>query len=332
MGTASGGRTVTVTNTGTAAASISSITAASQFGQTNNCGASLAAGASCTVTVTFTPTSAGAKSGNLTVNSNATNPALSVGLTGTGTTVQQPATLSANPGTITFPDTAVGGSVTRTTQISNTGGTTASISSVTVAGTGFSLSANGCGTALAAGASCTVTVAFAPTSAGARTGTLTVSSSASNPSLSVGLSGTGTTATPTNLALNRPVTASQVQNYVPGNAVDGDANSYWESANNAFPQAITVDLGSTAALTSIVLKLPSAWGARTQTLSVLGSADGSSFSTLVASAAYQFSPPSNTVTITLPANTSARYVRLNITANTGWPAGQLSDFQVIGTR
>ncbi|GAA1601719.1 ThuA domain-containing protein [Catellatospora bangladeshensis] len=332
VGTASGGRTVTVTNTGTAAASISSITAASQFGQTNNCGASLAAGASCTVTVTFTPTSAGAKSGNLTVNSNATNPALSVGLTGTGTTVQQPATLSANPGTITFPDTAVGGSVTRTTQISNTGGTTASISSVTVAGTGFSLSANGCGTALAAGASCTVTVAFAPTSAGARTGTLTVSSSASNPSLSVGLSGTGTTATPTNLALNRPVTASQVQNYVPGNAVDGDANSYWESANNAFPQAITVDLGSTAALTSIVLKLPSAWGARTQTLSVLGSADGSSFSTLVASAAYQFSPPSNTVTITLPANTSARYVRLNITANTGWPAGQLSDFQVIGTR
>ncbi|MFD0598538.1 choice-of-anchor D domain-containing protein [Catellatospora coxensis] len=329
VGTTSGGSTVTITNTGTAAASISAVSASSQFAA-SGCTGTLNAGASCTVTVTFSPTSAGAKTGTLTVASNASNPSLTVNLTGTGTTVQTPATLSANPASIAYPNTNVGSTVTRTTQISNTGGTTASISSVTVSGTGFSLSANGCGSALAPGANCTVTVAFAPTSAGGKTGTLTVASSASNPSLAVGLTGTGTTVTSSNLALGKPVTAGHVQNYVPGNAVDGDANSYWESPNNAFPQSITVDLGGSASLSSIVLKLPSAWGARTQTLSVLGSTNGSTFTTIVGSAAYQFTPSGNTVTITLPANTTARHVRLTFTANTGWPAAQLSDFQVIG--
>ena len=64
------------------------------------------------------------------------------------------------------------------------------------------------------------------------------------------------------------------------------------------------------------------------TLSVLGSTDGSTWSTVKASASYAFAPASNnTVTITFTATTQ-RYFRLNITANTGWPAGQLSGFQV----
>ncbi|MEV0456599.1 ThuA domain-containing protein [Catellatospora methionotrophica] len=329
VGTTSGGSTVTVTNTGGTAAVVSAVSASSQFAA-SGCVGTLNAGASCTVTVAFSPTSAGAKTGTLTVASNASNPSLTVGLTGTGTTVQTPAMLAANPTSIAFPNTTVGSTVTRTTQIGNTGGTTASISSVTVSGTGFTLSANGCGSALAPGANCTVTVAFNPATAGAKTGTLTVASSASNPTLSVALTGTGTTATSSNLALGKPVTAGHVQNYVPGNTVDGDANSYWESPNSAFPQSITVDLGGSATLSSVVLKLPSAWGARTQTLSVLGSANGSTFTTIVGSAAYQFNPAGNTVTITLPANTTARHVRLTFTANTGWPAAQLSDFQVIG--
>jgi hypothetical protein len=79
-----------------------------------------------------------------------------------------------------------------------------------------------------------------------------------------------------------------------------------------------------------VLDLPPAtsWSTRTQTLSVRGSTNGSSFSTIVGPAGYTFNPATgNTVTITFP-SASARYVRLTITANTGWPAGQLSEFQV----
>ncbi|MEW1825129.1 discoidin domain-containing protein [Streptomyces sp. NPDC088196] len=139
----------------------------------------------------------------------------------------------------------------------------------------------------------------------------------------------------TNLAKGRPATASGSQDvYTPGKAVDGDANTYWESANNAFPQAWTVDLGSNQAVRRLVLKLPpsSAWGARTQTLSVLGSTDGSAYSTVVGSTGYRFDPASgNTVTLALPSGTNLRYLRLNVTANSGWPAAQFSEVEAYQT-
>ncbi|MGK5523157.1 discoidin domain-containing protein, partial [Micromonospora sp. URMC 107] len=115
--------------------------------------------------------------------------------------------------------------------------------------------------------------------------------------------------------------------------VDGNANTYWESANNAFPQSLTVDLGTSRTVSRVVLKLPpsSAWQTRTQTLSVLGSTTGSSFTTLKASAGYTFDPATgNTVTVTLAA-TSQRYLRLTFTGNSSWPAGQLSEFEVYSS-
>ncbi|MGI5212354.1 discoidin domain-containing protein [Plantactinospora sp. CA-290183] len=134
-----------------------------------------------------------------------------------------------------------------------------------------------------------------------------------------------------NLAAGRPVVAgSHTQGYVPGNVVDGNADTYWESANNAFPQSLTVDLGTTRSVSRVVLKLPpaAAWATRSQTLSVLGSTDGGSFSTVRSSSAYTFNPAAgNTATVTFPA-TSQRYLRLSFTANTGWPAAQLSEFEV----
>ena len=63
VGTTSSAQTVTVTNPGTTAASMSSIGVTGPFAQTNTCGTSLAAGASCTVSVTFAPTAAGAATG-----------------------------------------------------------------------------------------------------------------------------------------------------------------------------------------------------------------------------------------------------------------------------
>ncbi|SCG79856.1 Pectate lyase superfamily protein [Micromonospora echinaurantiaca] len=142
-----------------------------------------------------------------------------------------------------------------------------------------------------------------------------------------------TTPPPTggNLALGRPVTAtSSTQNYVATNAVDGAAASYWESANNAFPQTLTVDLGANRAVDRVVLKLPAGWERRTQTLSVLGSTDGSAWATLAGPAGRTFDPASgNTASIALPAG-DRRYVRLSFTGNTGWPAGQVAEFEVYG--
>ncbi|MFF7170634.1 discoidin domain-containing protein [Streptomyces pseudovenezuelae] len=138
-----------------------------------------------------------------------------------------------------------------------------------------------------------------------------------------------------NLAKGRPATATGSQDvYTPGKAVDGDANSYWESANNAFPQSWTVDLGAAEPVRRLVLKLPpqSAWQARTQTVTVLGSTDGSTYSTVVGAQGYRFDPATgNTATVALPGSTSLRYLRLSVSANTGWPAGQFSEVEAYRT-
>ncbi|MGW0331891.1 discoidin domain-containing protein [Streptomyces sp. NPDC003011] len=138
-----------------------------------------------------------------------------------------------------------------------------------------------------------------------------------------------------NLVRGRPATATGSQDvYTPGKAADGDAASYWESANHAFPQSWTVDLGASEQVRRLVLKLPpsSAWGARTQTLSVQGSTDGTAYSTVVAAQGYRFDRATgNTVTVALPSGTNLRHLRLSATANTGWPAAQLSEVEAYQT-
>ncbi|MEV4371995.1 discoidin domain-containing protein [Nonomuraea sp. NPDC049637] len=130
-----------------------------------------------------------------------------------------------------------------------------------------------------------------------------------------------------NLAAGKPVTVSSTTDvYGGGNATDGDQATYWESANNAFPQWIQVDLGSAVSVNEVVLKLPSTWEPRTQTLTVQGGTEGSPLTTLSASAVRTFAPAA---TITFTAAT-VRYVRVTVTANTGWPAAQVSEFEVRG--
>ncbi|SFF31636.1 F5/8 type C domain-containing protein [Actinacidiphila alni] len=137
-----------------------------------------------------------------------------------------------------------------------------------------------------------------------------------------------------NLALGKPTSeSSHTQVYGSANTTDGNADTYWESANNAFPQWLQVDLGATTTVTRLVLKLPppTAWATRTQTISVQA---GTSIplTTQLPAQNYTFNPASgNTVTITLPTAITARYVRLTITANTGWPAAQLSELEVYST-
>jgi hypothetical protein len=242
------------------------------------------------------------------------------------------AALSASPSSLSFGSVAVGStSGAQTVTVSNPGSSAAPVSSVSVSGP-FAQT-NACGAAIAAGGSCTVGVTFTPAASGTASGTLSVASSAPGSPLTVALSGTGTSAN-TNLARNHPVTASgSTQTYVPANAVDGNTSSYWESTDNALPQWFQVDLGSPVTVSRIVMDLPpsTAWGARTQTITIQGSTDGTTYTTLVPSAGYTFNPATgNTVTGTFnPA--SIRYLKLTFTANTGWPAGQLSELQAYAS-
>ncbi|HEY1704552.1 MAG TPA: choice-of-anchor D domain-containing protein [Trebonia sp.] len=325
-GSTSAAQSVTVANPTSAAAPVSSISASGPFAQTNNCGSSIAANSSCTVNVTFSPTTTGTSAGSVTINAGGvTN---TVSLTGTGTAPGP--VLSASPTSLSFPSTLVGDTAaSQTVTVTNTGTTGATVSGVAV--TGAFSQTNNC-TTIAVSGTCTVTVKFTPTAA-TNTGTLTVNSNANNNPVTVGLSGSGITPT-TNIALNRPVTASSdYESYAPANVTDGNTSTYWESADGAgYPQTITVDLGSAQSIGSVTLDLPpsTAWSTRTETLSVLGSTNDTTFSQLVGSAGYTFNPSTgNTVTISLPSGTSDRYVELSFTGNTGWSAAQLSEFEVF---
>ena len=325
-GTTSAAQTVTVSNPVNSAAAVSSISVSGPFAETNNCGSSIAANGSCTVSVTFTPTASGSATGSLTVNAGGVTD--TVALSGSG--IAPGPELGANPASLSFPGTIQGNSsATQSVTITNSGTSAATVSGVSVSGP-FSQT-NNC-SSLAVGASCTATVTFTPTAGGTASGTLTVTSNANNSPTTVGLSGSGIGAT-TNIATSATFTASSsASSYPATNADDGNTSTYWESLDGAaYPQTLTAKFNQSYPLGSVTLTLPpaTAWSTRTETLSVLGSTNGSTWTTLVPSAPYTFNPASgNTVSFGLPANSNYQYLQLSFTANTGWTAAQLSEFEV----
>jgi len=194
LGTTSTAQPVTLSNTGNAALAISSIAVSGDFGQSNNCGASIAAGSSCTINVTFTPTATGTRTGLLTVTDNSNGVAGSTqtaSLSGTGTT-STGGTMSVSPTSLSF-----GPHVLNTTSgiyyvlVSNTGTSPLSMGATT---SGDFAANSTCPNPLNIGASCKVNVTFTPAALGKRTGTLTVTSNASNSPQTVALAGTGVAA------------------------------------------------------------------------------------------------------------------------------------------
>jgi hypothetical protein len=185
VGTTSTSQPVTLSSVGETALSVNSISAAGDFGQTNNCPASLPNGQSCTIQVTFTPTARGTRSGTLSVADNSTSSPEQVSVSGTGTAPV--AALSRT--SLAFGSQILNVPVSNPVSLSNTGDATLAISSI-AAGGDFSQT-NDCGTSLAPLAHCTITVTFQPTASGARLGSLTFTDSAADSPQSVSLSGTG---------------------------------------------------------------------------------------------------------------------------------------------
>ncbi|HEV2378201.1 MAG TPA: choice-of-anchor D domain-containing protein [Terriglobia bacterium] len=189
VGTSSAPQTVTLTNTGSATLNISGVTTGPDYSQTNTCASSVAAGASCTLTVTFTPTTAGTFSESLTMTDNATDSPETVSLSGTGTAPSA----GLSPGSLTFAGQQVGtSSAAQNVTLTNTGSAVLTITSIVSSGD-FS-ETNTCGTSLAAGASCAMSITFTPTTTGTRTGAVTIADNASGSPQTVSLTGTGTAA------------------------------------------------------------------------------------------------------------------------------------------
>lgn len=100
--------------------------------------------------------------------------------------------LTASPSSMNFGTIQVASSQTQYVTLTNSGGSSVTISQATVTGNGFGLSGFAAPETLAAGQSLTLTIAFVPTLSGTSSGTLTFTSNASDPTLGVLLSGTGT--------------------------------------------------------------------------------------------------------------------------------------------
>ena len=168
-------KSVTLTNNGSATLNISSITISGDYAiSANTCGSTLAVGANCKVSVTFTPTATGARKGTLSFNDNAPGSPQTVALTGTGIS------LALTPTTWNFGSVNVGQqSASKSFTLTNE--TSSSVSSVVVslAGTNpgqYQITSNGCGSTLSGHSSCSISVVFKPTITGSLPAQLKVTS------------------------------------------------------------------------------------------------------------------------------------------------------------
>jgi hypothetical protein len=189
INTLSASKGVKLTSTGTTALTISKIAATAPFSQTNNCGTSLAPGVSCTINVTFLPTTTGALKGTLTVTDNSPGNPQTVTLSGAGTVVR------FSPTSLNFGNQASGtSSLPLNITMTNVGGTPVSVAKIGITGlqAGSFSQTNNCGTSLAGGGSCTIKVTFTPQIKGVLKANVSVSDNGGGSPQVVGLTGTGT--------------------------------------------------------------------------------------------------------------------------------------------
>jgi hypothetical protein len=182
---------VTITNSGSTSITISSAsitgTGYTMSGLTTPL--TLTAGQTAILKVTLAPTAAGTATGNVAINSNASNATLNIPLTAT---VAAPGSVTATPSSVSFGSVQVGNTQLVSETLKNPGGTSVTISSAAVTGSAFTVSGLTLPMTLAAGQSFTFGMNYTPTGTGASSGSLLITSNATIPNLTLTLSGTGT--------------------------------------------------------------------------------------------------------------------------------------------
>ena len=339
VGTGGTPQSVTLTNTGTVALTPGSISIngnSQDFFATGCTGQSIAAGSSCTIQVTFTPQATGVRLAQMIVAANISGGQLAVGLSGTGVASSG---VSLTPGSLSFGLVKSGTtSATQPAQLVNTGSSSVSISSVTVAQP-FVLFSNSCGATLSANCSCQVTIAFAPVQAGSATGVLTFVDSAGTQT--VQLSGTGAavaTDTLSATAIAFPATASgqvsAAKSVTISNSGDLPLHITSISASAGFQQSSNCQTGVAAhsSCTIDVAFAPAQVGAFAGSLTIvdeLGIQTVSLSGTGIAPGVLTVNPLSLNFSTQQPGVTSAP-LTVTIT-NTGGAAIANIGFQIIGS-
>jgi len=295
-------QTIKLENTGSATLSISSLTItgtnAGDFAQTNQCSSRVSAGATCTISVTFTPLAMGSRTASISITDNASGSPQTVSLTGTGTA----ALVSLSPTSLSFGKQSVGTpSTALTVTLRDTGNAALSIKSLTLTGTNVHdfAQTNTCRSSLTAGANCTIKVTFTPSASGSRTASISITDNASGSPQTVSLAGTGTSTSnaagvtaavasvsPTSLPFgNLPIdVASSPQSLTLSNTGNAtlsiDSLALTGTNANDFAQSNTcgsslATSGNNSSCTIVVIFTPSLAGAESAAVSITDNASGS---------------------------------------------------------
>jgi protein gp37 len=294
VGSTSAAQVITLTAHGTAPLTITSIavtgTNSGDFAENDTCPkspATLALGTSCTISVTFTPTANGPRTGSITFTDDASTSPQMVTLTGTGGTP----TADLSGTSLTFTNQPLNTpSTSQSVTLTNNGAVALAIASITLTGANsgdFTLTpANTCGSSVAAGANCIINVTFRPTAVGIRTAVVTLTDNAASAKQTINLTGTGIAPAvgfnPSSLTFSAQTvaTAAPVQTITltnNGSATLSVTSIAVSGANSAdFTQTNTCGTSVAAAATcTISVKFtPSATGSRTASIIVTDNAAG----------------------------------------------------------
>ena len=340
VGTTSASKTATLTNTGNAAMVIATVAASSGFVETDTCAnTTLAAGASCSIVVSYAPTATGPVTGSVQVVANVNGGYASLALSGTGA---GGANVTLSPSSLTFASTAVGTASSAQSITVNNSGSAAIMLGTPVLTGDFALSSSTCGSSIAASASCTVSVLFKPTAAGPRSGTLSLTDAYATHT--VVLSGSGVagvislsagTLTFADTAVNAtsPAQTLTVTNTGSGALTIASLIAAGDFAAAGTCSGVALDPGKTCTVS--LTFTPTAVGTRNGTLTLTSNSGGASTQTTVAlsgngkGAVYVVLTPLSVDFGTQITGTLSNPTNITI-SNTGTASGAIQSINVSG--
>ncbi|MGA8865906.1 MAG: choice-of-anchor D domain-containing protein [Candidatus Sulfotelmatobacter sp.] len=190
VGTTSSAQNVTLTNNQALPLNVSGIATTGDFSQTNNCGATVVAGGSCTISVTFKPTATGTRTGSLTITDDASSSPQVVSLSGTGTSSAAPA-VSLSSTSMSFTAQVVGStSAAQMVTVTNVGTANLIITGISASGD-YSETDSCVGVSVPPTSTCSISFSFTPSASGTIAGIATLFDNAPNTPQLIALNGSG---------------------------------------------------------------------------------------------------------------------------------------------
>ncbi len=283
---------VTVSNNGKSSLTVSQATVTgTEFSFSGpNLPLNLAPQQSVSLNFTFAPQAGGSASGNISIailsaignRGKQRSGSATISLAATGLT---PGYLTYSSSSVNFGSVLIGSSQTQSVTLTNSGGSSVTISQAAMTGTGFSLSGFAVPSSLAAGQSLTCTITFAPTLSGTVSGTLTVTSNASDAIFGISLSGSGSaspgqlTISPASIGFGTvPIGTSQSQTGTLGAIGSSVTISSGSSSNSQFTLGgitLPVTVAAGQSLPFSVIFTPQGSGTVSANLSFVGNASNS---------------------------------------------------------